>query len=72
MKLLTLAVISAVLVVPSFANAKVLANSPGIPASRELGKTVAYSPSNPFPRQLGKAIAYSPSNPFPRQLGKTS
>jgi hypothetical protein len=70
-KLLTVAALSAVLVVPCFANAKVSASSPSMPFPRQLGKSVAYSPSMPFPRQLGKSVAYSPSMPFPRQLGKS-
>ena len=71
MKLLTVAALSAVLVVPCLANAKVSASSPGMPFPRQLGKTVAYSPGMPFPRQLGKTVAYSPGMPFPRQLGKS-
>jgi hypothetical protein len=76
-KLMTVAALSAVLIVPCFANAKVSANSPANPFPRQLGKNVAYSPAIPFPRQLGKkgtiaVIADSPANPFPRQLGKQS
>jgi hypothetical protein len=70
-KLLTVAALSAVLLVPCLANAKVSANSPSMPFPRQLGESVANSPSMPFPRQLGKSVAYRPSMPFPRQLGKS-
>ena len=78
MKLLTVAALSAVLVVPCFSNAIVSSSSPDIPFPRQLGKKTsltAASPDIPFPRQLGKKTsltAYSPDIPFPRQLGKKS
>src|SRR6202046_2585930 len=73
MKLLLVAAFSAVLVVPSFANATVWSSSsPNLPSPTSLGGKKAYSPNLPFPTSLGgkKAIvAYSPNLPFPTSLG---
>ena len=73
MKLLLVAAFSAVLVVPSFANATVSSSSsPNLPFPTSLGGKKAYSPNLPFPTSLGgkKAIvAYSPNLPFPTSLG---
>ncbi|HEX4580494.1 MAG TPA: hypothetical protein VH139_00465, partial [Acidobacteriaceae bacterium] len=70
MKLLSVAALSAVLLVPFVANAKVSNFSPSAPFPH-LGKSVvAFSPSAPFPH-LGKSVvAFSPSAPFPH-LGKS-
>ena len=56
MKLLTVAALSAVLVVPCFANAIVSSSSPNVPFPSSLGKktsVVADSPNVPFPSSLG-------------------
>jgi hypothetical protein len=67
MKLLTLAVLSAVLVVPCFANAKVSASSPNLPYPRN-GIALSASPNLPYPRDLGRGIIFkgSPNLPYPR------
>src|SRR5580698_4416982 len=73
MKLLLVAAFSAVLVVPSFANATVSSSSsPNLPFPTSLGGKkayVAYSPNLPFPTSLGGKKAYSPNLPFPTSLG---
>src|SRR6202012_2822469 len=76
MKLLLVAAFSAVLVVPSFANATVSSSSsPNLPFPSSLGgkkAVVAYSPNLPFPSSLGgkkAVVAYSPNLPFPSSLG---
>ena len=74
-KLLTVAALSAVLVVPCGANALVSSSSPNLPFPTSLGgkkAVVASSPNLPFPTSLGgkKAIAAgSPNLPFPTSLG---
>ena len=70
MKLLSVAALSAVLVVPCFANAKVSAGSPNLPYPRDLGRgIVAGSPNLPYPRN--GIVMNSPNLPFPRDLGRS-
>ena len=74
MKLLIVAALSAVLVVPCVANA-IVSSSPNVPFPTSMGSkkgVVAYSPNVPFPTSMGSkkgVVAYSPNVPFPTSMG---